>query len=191
MSDNKRVAVFASGTGSNYEAIMEAKHLPCEVVLLVSDQPGALVLEKAAKYNTPTFVFDVEDYKDQADYEQKIVEKLEKAKVEWIFLAGYMRIIGPTLLEKYEGSIVNIHPSLLPSFPGLDAIGQAMDAGVKKTGVTIHYVDAGVDTGPIIAQQSVAITEHDTRETLVEKIHAVEHELYPQTIHQLLAEDSN
>src|SRR5690625_3691987 len=128
----QRVAVFASGTGSNYEAIVQAKHLPCEIVLLVCDQPEALVLEKAKVHDTPTFVFNAAHYEDRATYERQIVEKLQALKVEWIFLAGYMRLIGSTLLDAYEGRIVNIHPSLLPNFPGLDAIGQALRAGVKE-----------------------------------------------------------
>lgn len=185
--NKKKVAIFASGTGSNYEAIMRTKDLPCEVVLLISDQPNAPVLKKAAKYNTPTFVFNVKNYESRAAYEQKIVEALKKAEVEWIFFAGFMRLVGSTLLEAYEGKIVNIHPSLLPKFPGLDAIGQALRAGVKETGVTIHYVDAGMDTGPIIAQETVQITTTDTLETLTKKIQQVEHRLYPKTIRQLLA----
>lgn len=182
----QRVAVFASGTGSNYEAIMEAKNLPCEVVLLVCDQPEAQVIEKANKYGTPTFVFHAEAYENRAAYEAEIVAQLTKANVEWIFFAGYMRLIGPTLLNEYEGNIVNIHPSLLPQFPGLDAIGQALRADAKETGVTIHYVDAGMDTGPIIAQETVSITADDTLATLTKKIQAVEHKLYPETIRQLL-----
>lgn len=184
--NKERVAIFASGTGSNYEAIMEAKDLPCEVVLLVCDQPKALVLEKAKKYGTSTFVFDAKDYNSRSAYEKKIVKQLKQAKVKWIFFAGYMRLIGSTLLAAYEGSILNIHPSLLPNFPGLDAIGQAFRAGVTETGVTIHYVDAGMDTGPIIAQEAVEILPKDTLETLTKKIQRVEHRLYPETIRQLL-----
>lgn len=184
-----RIAIFASGTGSNYEAIMETKDLPCEVVLLVSDHPKAPVIEKAAKYKTPTFVFNANTYENREAYEKEIVAQLKKAKVEWIFFAGYMRLIGPTLLDVYEGKIVNIHPSLLPQFPGLDAIGQALRAGVEKTGVTIHYVDAGMDTGPVITQEVVSIAENDTLETLTKKIQRVEHRLYPRTIRKLLTKN--
>jgi|SRR5690625_1598402 len=184
--NKKRIAVFASGTGSNYEAIMEAEDLPCEVVLLVCDQPGATVIEKATKYNTPTFVFNVTDYENRTAYEQEIVEQLMANNVDWIILAGYMRLLGPTLLNEFEGRIINIHPSLLPEFPGLDAIGQALRAGVQETGVTIHYVDAGMDTGPVITQQTVPIANDDTLASLTEKIQAIEHKLYPNTIRQLL-----
>lgn len=190
MTSRVRAAVFASGTGSNYEAIMESDNLPCDVVLLVCDQPRARVIEKAEMYHTPTYVFDPNDYKNKAAYEQEIARKLEDARIEWIFLAGYMRIIGSTLLKKYEGKIVNIHPSLLPKFPGKDAIGQAMRARVDRTGVTIHYVDEGIDTGPIIAQESVTVAKEDTEETLQRKIQAVEHDLYPRVIHKLLSEKS-
>lgn len=182
-----RAAVFASGTGSNFEALMEAEDLACDIVLLVCDQPNAKVVEKAAKHNVPTFLFQAKDYPSKEAYEQIIVEKLEQLEVEWIFLAGYMRIIGRVLLEAYEGKIVNIHPSLLPAFPGKDAIGQAFAANVQKTGVTIHYVDEGIDTGPIIAQEEVPVYENDTKETLQQRIQKVEHQLYPKTINKLLS----
>ncbi|WP_087974670.1 phosphoribosylglycinamide formyltransferase [Oceanobacillus rekensis] len=181
-----KAAVFASGTGSNFEAMMESVYLACDIALLVCDKPGAIVLEKAEKYGVPTFVFDAKQFPSKADYEKVILEKLEKMKISWIFLAGYMRIAGPTLLRGYEGRIVNIHPSLLPAFPGMDAIGQAFQAGVEATGVTVHYIDEGIDTGPIIAQETVAILKEDTEESLKKRIQKVEHELYPKVINQLL-----
>ncbi|MGJ9458380.1 phosphoribosylglycinamide formyltransferase [Oceanobacillus sp. CF4.6] len=183
---NVRAAVFASGTGSNFQAIMETESLACEVVLLVCDKPQAIVLERAKTYNVPTFICDPKQFASKAEYEQVIVERLQEAEVSWIFLAGYMRIAGPTLLQAYEGKIVNIHPSLLPEFPGIDAIGQAFKAGAKKTGVTVHFIDEGIDTGPIIAQETVTIQEKDTESSLKEKIQKVEHELYPRVINQLL-----
>ena len=115
---------------------------------------------------------------------QAILQELKELEVEWIVLAGYMRLIGDTLLTAYPNRIVNIHPSLLPSFPGKDAIGQALAHGVKVTGVTVHYVDAGMDTGPILAQQAVEVVEGD-REKTEQRIHAVEHELYTKTLQQL------
>lgn len=183
-----RAAVFASGTGSNYEAIMETKNLPCDIVLLVCDQPEARVIEKAKRYDTPIFVFDPKTYKNKEAYEQDIAKQLKNARIDWIFLAGYMRIIGPILLKQYEGKIINIHPSLLPKFPGKDAIGQAMEADVDVTGVTVHYVDEGIDTGPIIAQERVNVLQDDTKETLQQKIQAVEHDLYPRVIKKLLGQ---
>src|SRR5690625_1558719 len=180
-------AVFASGTGSNFEAIMDQHDsLNCEIVLLVCDKPGATVLKKAGKLNVPTFVFDPKKYDSKAAYEQEVVQKLQEANVSWVFLAGYMRLVGQTLLQAFEGRTINIHPSLLPAFPGIDAIGQAFEAGVKTTGVSVHYIDEGIDTGPIIAQESVEVLPDDTRETLQTKIQQIEHKLYPQVIKQLI-----
>lgn len=186
MTNLTKAAVFASGTGSNYDAIMRAENLPCQITLLVCDRKDAKVIQKAKYYKTPIFIFEPQAYRDKAAYERKILNKLKKRGVEWIFLAGYMRIIGPTLLKAFKGKIVNIHPSLLPKFKGKDAIQQALDAKVKETGVTIHYVDEGIDTGPIIAQQTVSIHQEDTLKTLTEKIQKVEHKLYPTVIRQLL-----
>lgn len=181
-----KAAVFASGTGSNFEAIMETKHLACEIALLVCDKAGASVIAKAEKYGVPTFVFDAKQFPDKATYEKVIIDKLEESGISWIFLAGYMRIAGPTLLRSYEGRILNIHPSLLPAFPGVDAIGQAFRAGVGTTGVTVHYIDEGIDTGPIIIQEKVTILKDDTEESLKKRIQQVEHQLYPKVINQLL-----
>lgn len=188
MTSLMKAAVFASGTGSNFQAIMESTNLPCQIVLLVCDKPDAPVIQKAKHFNIPTFVFDPSEYSRKEAYERQIEKKLEEARVDWIFLAGYMRIIGPTLLKKYEGKIINIHPSLLPQFPGKDAIGQALQARVDVTGVTVHYVDEGIDTGPIIAQESVSVSSEDTVETLQQKIQAIEHKLYPRVIRDLLGE---
>ncbi|MFD1849634.1 phosphoribosylglycinamide formyltransferase [Oceanobacillus bengalensis] len=183
-----KACVFASGTGSNFQAIIESENLNCEIVLLVCDKPGARVIEIAEKYSIPTFVFHPKDYTSKAVYEKILVEKLKSAGVTWVFLAGYMRLIGPELLDTYEGKIVNIHPSLLPDFPGKDAIGQAFQAGVDKTGVTIHFVDAGMDTGPVIAQESVEVLENDTIHTVTARIQKIEHTLYPKVINQLINE---
>lgn len=182
----ERAAVFASGTGSNFDAIMKEPDLNCDIVLLVCDKPAALVIKKAAAFGVPTFVFNPKEYTTKADYEQEIVRKLNELNVTWVFLAGYMRIVGSTFLQPFEGRIINIHPSLLPAFPGKDAIGDAFRAGVNETGVTIHYVDEGIDTGPIIAQEKVSILPEDTVETLKERIHKVEHQLYPRVINELV-----
>ncbi|MFP3719545.1 phosphoribosylglycinamide formyltransferase [Niallia circulans] len=185
----KRIAVFASGNGSNFQAIINAVkrgELKASITLLVSDKPGAYVIDRAVKEEIPTFVFAAKNYPEKADYEQEILMHLDKNKIDLIVLAGYMRLVGDTLLQAYAGKIINIHPSLLPSFPGKDAIGQAIEAGVEQTGITIHYVDAGMDTGPVIAQESITLTEEDTRESVQEKIQALEHQLYPKVIQQLL-----
>jgi phosphoribosylglycinamide formyltransferase-1 len=181
-----KAAVFASGTGSNFQAIMEKSDLACEVALLVCDQPGAGVIEKAKSYGVPTLVFQAKEYRDKREYEEMLVTKLKEAEAAWIFLAGYMRIVGETLLHAFDKRIVNIHPSYLPGFPGKDAIGQAYRAGVNKTGVTVHYIDEGIDTGPIIAQVEVAVEPKDTEDLLKKRIQQVEHRLYPQVINQLI-----
>lgn len=185
----KKLAIFASGSGTNFQAIVDAVkegRLKAEICLLVCDKPEAYAVERAKKEGIPQFVFRARDYADKAAYETAILEELKARDIDFIALAGYMRLIGPTLLEAYEGRIVNIHPSLLPAFPGKDAIGQAFAAGVKVSGVTIHYVDEGMDTGPIIAQKAVELSENETRESLEEKIHAIEHQLYPAVLQKLL-----
>lgn len=183
-----KIAIFASGNGSNAEAIIRAVkngELEAEVAAVVCDNPSAKVIERAKTYGVPVVVETPKAYPDKAAYERKILRYLQEYGVEFIVLAGYMRLIGKTLLDAYEGKIVNIHPSLLPAFPGLDAIGQAFRKKVKITGVTIHYVDEGIDTGPIIAQEAVVIEESDTLETLEKKIHEVEHALYPKTLQSI------
>ena len=142
-------------------------------------------MELAQKMGIPTFVFSAKDYASKADYEREIVSRLRAAEVELICLAGYMKIVGEELLAAYEGHIINIHPSLLPSFKGARAIEQAMEYGVKVFGATIHYVDSSLDGGKIIAQRAVEY-DGDSLEELTAKIHAIEHELYIQTIKQLL-----
>lgn len=182
-----RAAVFASGTGSNFESMMEQHNeLGCEIVLLICDQPEAKVLEKAHTYGVSTLVFNPREYDSKEACEQELIHNLREADVSWIFLAGYMRIVGETLLHAYEGKIINIHPSLLPAFPGIDAIGQAFEAGVKTTGVTVHYIDEGIDTGPIIAQEELEVLPNDTRDTLQQRIQEIEHRLFPKVIKELM-----
>lgn len=189
LKKTKHLAVFASGTGSNFDAIQQAIEegaLDADITLVVSDVPTSAVIDKAKRKGLKTFVFNPQSYPDKRSFEMEIVEALQAADVDFIILAGYMRLVGPTLLHAYEGKIVNIHPSLLPSFKGLDAIGQAFDAGVKITGVTIHYVDEGMDTGRIIAQEAVKVADTYGRDDLQRAIQAVEHQLYPATIQSLL-----
>lgn len=182
-----KIAVFASGHGSNFQAIQESierGELDASIEIVVTDKPNAYVIKRAEKFGIPVFAFSPKDYDSKATYESEISKLLKQKGVEWIVLAGYMRLIGETLLNEYPNKIVNIHPSLLPAFPGKDAIGQALKHGVKVTGVTVHYVDEGMDTGPIIAQRAVEVVEGD-REATEARIHQVEHELYPQTLKQL------
>ncbi|MCL2572736.1 MAG: phosphoribosylglycinamide formyltransferase [Defluviitaleaceae bacterium] len=181
----KNIAIFASGNGSNFEAIATA-NINAKIKLLICDKPGATVIARAERLGIPALIYNPKDYPNRAAYEEQILTNLKDAEAEYIFLAGYMRIIGSTLLEAYEGRIINIHPSLLPEFPGLDAISKAFSSGVKQTGVTIHYVDAGVDTGPIIAQEAVDILPGDTLEALEARIHQVEHKLYISVLKEIL-----
>ncbi|WP_026585310.1 phosphoribosylglycinamide formyltransferase [Bacillus sp. J33] len=184
----KKIAVFASGSGTNFQAIIDASkqgELEADIVLFVCDRPGAYSIERAQNEGINQFVFSAKDFAGKAEYEEVMLQKLKESGAEYIILAGYMRLIGPTLLKEFEGRIINIHPSLLPAFPGKDAIGQALAADVKVSGVTVHYVDEGMDTGPIIAQEPVEINVDETRESLQKKIHEVEHKLYPKVLQNL------
>ena len=184
----RRLAVLASGNGTNFEAIAaacERGELPARVVLMVCDRPGARVVERAAAHGVECFVFAPKEYASKADYEREIVRRLDAAGVELVCLAGYMRILGDVLLGAYGGRIINIHPSLLPAFRGAHAIEQALEYGVKVFGVTIHYVDAELDGGRIIAQRAFPYEGDDIGE-LEAMIHAVEYPLYIETIKKLI-----
>jgi phosphoribosylglycinamide formyltransferase-1 len=190
-SSRLRIAVFASGSGSNFQALTEAVRetgIPAEIALLVCDKPAARVVQRAEALGVQTFLFRPKDYPSREDYEQEIVRRLESEGVGLIVLAGYMRLITDVIVKPYYGKMINIHPALLPSFPGVGAIRQALEHGVKLTGVTVHFVDGGMDTGPIIAQKAVEVRDADTEETLGERIHAVEHELLPLAV-RWIAED--
>lgn len=179
------VGVLISGRGSNLQAIIDASEkgeIPAKVAVVISNNPEAYGLERAKQHNIPVVVIDNREYKDKNTYELEIVKVLEQHKVDLVCLAGYMRIVGPVLLDHYQGKMINIHPSLLPSFPGLHAQRQALDHGVLITGCTVHFVDAGCDTGPIIIQSAVPVLEKDTEETLSERILQQEHLIYPQSI---------
>ncbi|PPA68985.1 phosphoribosylglycinamide formyltransferase [Jeotgalibacillus proteolyticus] len=183
-----KIALFASGNGSNVQAIIDAieqKKLNAAVELVVCDKPNAFVIERAKNAGIDVFSFQAKSFSSKEEYEKIICEKLEEKGIEWIILAGYMRLIGKVLLSAYEKKIINIHPSLLPAFPGKDAVGQAVEYGVKVMGVTIHYVDEGMDTGPIIAQESFAVSEEMDKVQIEKQIHSIEHKLYPSTLQQL------
>lgn len=187
----KRIAIFASGSGTNFQAIVDAVKkgdIQAEVALLVCDRPQAKVIERAIREHVPIFVFNPKQYETKQQFEREILQQLQQKEIDLVVLAGYMRLIGPTLLQAYPNRIVNIHPSLLPAFPGKDAIGQAYRYGVKVTGVTVHYVDEGMDTGPIIAQRALYIDDGEPLESVERRIHEIEHVLYPQVIQQLLTE---
>ena len=183
-----KLAVFASGSGSNYEAIVEAcrdGRIDAEVVLLVCDKPGAKVLERAKRYGTESYAFTPKDFESREAYESVIADMLDERSVDFVCLAGYMRIVGKVLLSRYEQRIVNIHPSLLPSFKGAHAIQDAVDYGVKIFGVTTHYVDETLDGGRIIDQGAIVYEGSDIEE-LTNLIHNIEHKLYVKTINKLI-----
>lgn len=183
-----RLAVFASGSGSNYEAIAKACSegvIDAEVVLLVCDKPGAYVLERAKRYGTECFAFNPKEYGSREAYETVLATMLDERDVDFVCLAGYMRIVGKVLLERYERRIVNIHPSLLPSFKGAHAIQDAVDYGVKLFGVTTHFVDETLDGGRIIDQAGVVYEGSDIDE-LTNIIHGIEHKLYVKTVNKLI-----
>lgn len=184
-----RMAILASGNGSNFQVLAEkvqTGEIPGEVVLLFSDQPQAFVLQRAAELGIHAETFSPKEFETKKEYEEKLLAILAKYQVDLVVLAGYMRIIGSGLLSAYPQKIINIHPSLLPAFPGLHGIKDAFEAGVSETGVTVHYIDSGVDTGPIIAQARVSIEATDTLASLEEKVHQVEHQLYPRVIKEIV-----
>ena len=188
MAVKHKIAVFASGYGSNFEVIAraaEAGEIPAEVVLLVCDKAEARACQIAEQMNMPMFVFSAKEYASKAEYESAIVERCKQAEVELICLAGYMRIVGETLLNAYNGLIINLHPALLPSFKGAKAIEQAFEYGVKIFGATIHYVDESLDGGKIIAQRAVEY-DGDSLEEITAMVHNVEHQLYIETIKKIL-----
>ena len=188
MAVKHKIAVFASGYGSNFEVIAraaEAGEIPSEVVLLVCDKAEARACQIAEQMNIPMFVFSAKEYASKAEYESAIVERCKQAEVELICLAGYMRIVGETLLNAYNGLIINLHPALLPSFEGAKAIEQAFEYGVKIFGATIHYVDESLDGGKIIAQRAVEY-DGDSLEEITAMVHNVEHQLYIETIKKIL-----
>ena len=183
-AQNFRLGVLGSGRGSNFLAIADAINsgqVPATIALTLSDVVNAGILEHARARNLPSRYIPPGTFRAKLDEEAEraFIEALESARVDLVVLAGFMRDLKGEFLRAFEGRIINIHPSLLPSFPGLEAWKQALDHGVKITGCTVHYVDAGVDSGPIIAQQGVPVLDDDTPATLHERIQRAEHELYP------------
>lgn len=184
MSKPFRIAVLASGSGTNLQAILDQLHGRdgIDVVAVGSDKPEAKALERAAALNIETAAFPSADYDDREARDLAFAEWLGGASVELIVLAGYMQLLSPAFIERFADRIINVHPALLPAFPGLDAIGQALDHGVAVTGVTIHFVDESIDSGPIILQRAVPIGVDRDREALEAAIHATEHALLPRAI---------
>ena len=182
-----RVAVLASGTGSNLQALLDHVHgrHGVEIVRVISDKPGARALELAELAGVPSALFPIQNFPDRASRDEAIAQQLRDDDVHLVVLAGYMAILSPAFIAAFFGRIVNVHPSLLPAFPGLHALEQALEAGAGETGVTVHYVDEGVDTGPIIAQEALTIEPEESAEALAQRIHAIEHRLLPEAVAQL------
>jgi phosphoribosylglycinamide formyltransferase-1 len=184
-----RVGVLASGSGTNLQAILDQLHGRdgIEVVAVGSDKPEARALQRAVEAGVATGCFPAAQHADREARDDAMAGWLDERGVELLVLAGYMQLLSPGFTRRFAGRVINVHPALLPSFPGLDAIGQALAHGVRVTGVTVHFVDEGVDTGPIILQRAVAVPEDGDREALESAIHAVEHELLPEAIRMLAA----
>ena len=181
-----KLAVLVSGNGSNFQAIIdaiEAGRIPnSRVACLVSNKSDAFALERARKHNIKTIVLDHKTYPDRQAYDTALVESLRQHEVNLVILAGFMRLLSPIMIDAFPNAIMNIHPALLPAFPGLDAQQQAFDYGVRYTGCTVHFVDKGTDTGPIILQSVVPVLGSDTIESLTQRIHGEEHRTYVEAV---------
>lgn len=179
------IGVLISGRGSNLQALIDAcqrQELPAKIALVISNNPEAQGLERAKKHGIPSVVVNPKDFSKKSEYESAVVEQLQQHRVGLVCLAGYMKIVGPGLLGAFPQKVLNVHPALLPAFPGLNAQKQALDHGVKVSGATVHFVDEGCDTGPIIMQAAVPVLEDDTEESLAARILKEEHRLYPAAV---------
>lgn len=180
-----RLAILVSGSGTNLQAIIDAVRagtLPAEIALVLSNRPGVKALERAAAAEIPQRCIPHQDFPNRAAFEDALCAALDEVQPDGIVLAGFDRVLSPEFVRRYPHRIFNIHPALLPAFPGLHAARQALAYGVKVTGVTVHFVDEGTDTGPIILQETVPIHPTDTEESLLERLHAVEHRLFPEAL---------
>ncbi|MGG6264774.1 phosphoribosylglycinamide formyltransferase [Leptolyngbya sp. AN10] len=180
-----KIGVMASGSGSNFEAIAQSiqdGHLNAEIQVVIYNNPGAKVVDRANRFGVPSVLLNHREFASREDLDQAIVDTLKQHSVEWVIMAGWMRIVTPVLIEAFRDRILNIHPSLLPSFKGNRAVDQALQAGVQITGCTVHLVVPEVDSGKIIIQAAVPVIEGDTVEALQSRIHAQEHRIYPAAI---------
>jgi len=186
----KRLALFVSGHGTNMENLIrriQKKEIGCEAALVVSDNPKAAAIEKAKRLGVEVFLIERERFPSKEAFEAVILHELDKRKIDLIALAGFMKILSPAFVRRWRWRMINIHPALLPAFPGAHAIRDAFDAKAKETGVTVHFVDEGIDTGPVILQCRFQVNPEDTLESLEDKIHKVEYELYPEALRKVLA----
>ena len=184
-----KTAILASGNGTNFEVLakhFQAGDLPGELALLFCNHPDAPVMARAKRLSVPAVSFTVKSCGGKAAYEEKLLAVLQEYQIDFIALAGYLRVVGPTILEHYDHRIINLHPAWLPEYPGLHSIERAFADHRSQTGVTVHYIDAGLDSGPIIAQCHVPILETDTEESLERRVHDTEQQLYPLALKQAL-----
>jgi phosphoribosylglycinamide formyltransferase-1 len=180
-----KIGVLVSGRGSNLQAIIdaiEAKKIKAEIAVVISNIPGVMALERAKKYGIKAVVIDISEHSDKSSYEKQVIKALEDNNAGLVCLAGYMKLLSPELVHHFRGKIMNIHPALLPAFPGLHVQKKALEYGVKYSGCTVHFVDEGCDTGPIILQAVVPVLDSDTEETLSARILEQEHKIYPEAI---------
>lgn len=180
-----RLAILVSGSGTNLQAIIDAievGELNAQVVAVISDRADAYGLERAKKHGIPAYYFNRKDFAVREEFEEALARTIQAVGAELVLLAGFMRVLSAAFLNHFPGRVMNIHPSLLPAFPGLDAQGQALNYGVKVTGCTVHFVDEGMDTGPIILQAAVPVLDGDTHDELVARILQQEHRLYAEAV---------
>jgi phosphoribosylglycinamide formyltransferase-1 len=189
VADSFKLVVLASGSGTNLQAILDRLHgrERIEVVGVVSDKTSARALGRAREAGVETAIFPRDDYADRETRDAAMAEWIASRSGDLVVLAGYMQLLSPPFIDRFRDRIVNVHPALLPAFPGLDAVGQALAAEVETTGVSVHFVDEGVDTGPVLLQREVTVPADGDRATLEEAIHATEHELYPEAIRMIAA----
>jgi len=179
------IAVLCSGNGTNLQAIIDnvkSGYIPAEIALVVSDRKDAFALERASKAGIETITLDKKDYKGREDFDKELIKHLKKRDVGLVVLAGFMRLLSGYFIKEYKNKIINIHPALLPSFKGTHGVKDALECGVKVTGVSVHFVDENLDNGPIITQKCVDIKDDDTEKTLLERVHIEEHKIYPEAI---------
>ena len=184
----KKIAVMISGSGSNFEAIVKAclaKNIYGEIIYVISNNSDAYGIERAKKYNIPVKIIDHKSYANRDDYDDTLKEFLDNLEIDLIILAGFMRVLGKNITEKFYGKMINLHPSLLPLYPGLNTHTQALNNKDEYHGISIHFVSAELDAGPLIAQGKVLVKADDDLERLVSKIHKVEHDLLPKVINEL------
>jgi phosphoribosylglycinamide formyltransferase-1 len=185
-----KIGVLVSGRGSNLQALIdaiEAKKIKAEIAVVISNVPGAAALDRAKKHGIKAVVVDCSEHSDKSSYEKQVIKALEDNSAGLVCLAGYMKLLSPELVHHFKGRIMNIHPALLPAFPGLHVQKKALEYGVKYSGCTVHFVDEGCDTGPIIIQAAVPVLDDDTEETLSARILEQEHRIYPEAV-RLFAE---